>query len=67
MFYKIDNEMNYRIFSLNNDKGFNDAINILNAKPFELVENLIDGGYMQNKKLLYQYQMMAELIILIFQ
>ena len=41
--------MKYRIFSLNNEKGFNDVINILNAKPFELSENLIEGGYMEQE------------------
>ena len=34
MFFKLGDEMNYRNFSLNNEKGFNDAMNILNAKPF---------------------------------
>jgi hypothetical protein len=41
--------MKYRNYSLNNEKGFNDVINILNAKPFELSENLIEGGYMEQE------------------
>ena len=49
MFYKIDDEMKYRNYSLNNEKWFNDVINILNAKPFELTENLIEGGYMEQE------------------
>ena len=50
MFYKLGGEIQKpRTFSLNNDDGFNDAMRILNAEPFTLVENLIEGGYMEQE------------------
>ena len=37
MFYNVDGCIKYRIFSLNNEEGYQQAMNILNAKPFELL------------------------------
>ena len=42
MFYKVNGELKSKIYSLNNEDGYNNAMNILNAKPFEMTENPFD-------------------------
>ena len=37
MFYEVDGCIKYRIFSLNNEEGYKQAIDILDSKPFELL------------------------------
>ena len=42
MFYTVNGEIKSKIYSLNNEDGYNNAMNILNAKPFEMTENPFD-------------------------
>ena len=42
MYYKVNGELKSKIYSLNNEDGYNNAMNILNAKPFEMSENPFD-------------------------
>ncbi len=37
MFYNVDGCTKYRIFSLNNEEGYQQVMNILDSKPFELL------------------------------
>ena len=44
MFFKIGDSVKFRNYSLNEESGFKQAMSILNAKPFDLTDDLIRDG-----------------------